>query len=509
MKNLFHKRNVSQGKSGADTAPAGRKKHKKTVVIIVIAVLVLLFLLLRGCSGDGRAVVTTTGAVRGSLQESISTSGTVEAEEVRVIFAPAGGKLSKVHVAAGDAVKKGDVLISYDDTQLEQTFRQAALQQKKSSAGYNGAVADSAESQAKLTEAETNLPVLEQQIADNKAYLKTLQSGLNQSQRDTANALADESYDLNQKAAGLEEELRNMEESDEDYTKKKKQLSRLQSQISRNAYLQQIAGSSDYVAEMEEEIQNVQELIADYEEYKAKMESQKNGSEAGVMDPYDKISFEADRELAEIAFAEAEKAYYESKAGLCAEFDAVVTRMDAVEGSTVTEGMQLLTLESSGSVKVRFNVSRQDVEKLEVGQRAEVNISGKIYDGEVSKIDRMATLNASNTPMVGVEVHIDEPDDKIILGLDAKLTVFTRSVEDALLVPLEALNADRDGDFLYVVENGVVVRKPVVCGISSDTQTEILQGITPNDQIILSYFGSIEEGAAVTAVPEGAAKAAE
>ena len=498
MKNIF-KREKAQG----STRPEAKKKRQRTIIIIIVVLIILLFLVLRGCSGGGvGAVVTTTSATRGSLQESISTSGTVAAEQIKVVFAPAGGKLDKVNVEAGDAVKKGDVLISYDSTALDRNFRQAALQQAKSNAGYNSAVADSAKNQAKLSEANINIPVLEQQIADNKAYLKRLQSSLRQSQRDTANALADESYDLNQKASKLEEEMRGMDPADDGYADKEKQLKKIQSQMSRNAYLQQIAGSSDYVAQMEDEIANVQELIADYEEYKARMESQKSGSELAVMDSYDKISYEADKELSEIAYAEAEKAYYESKSGLCAEFDGIVTEVSAVEGSTVMEGAQLLTLQSSESVKVTFSASKQDVAKLEVGQSAEVNISGNIYAGRVSKINRMASMNASNTPMVGVEIHIDEPDDKIILGLDAKLTVNTRSVENALLIPVEAVNADRNGDFLYVVENGVVVRKPVVCGISNDTYTEIAEGITESDQIILTYFGSLEEGMAVTVMPD-------
>lgn len=498
MKKIFEKIKLSK-----KPQTGGKKKRKKRIVIIVAAVVVLL-LILRGCGGgDAGVMVTTVGAVRGELQESISTSGTVEAEEVKVLFAPAGGVLDHVNVEAGDAVQKGEVLIAYDSTGLDRDFRQAALQQAKSVAGYDGAVADSARNQAKLSEANTNIPVLEQQIADNKAYVKDLESKLSQSQRDTANALADESYDLNRKAAELEEEIKNMDPSDTDaIAEKEKKLRKVQSQISRNTYLQQIANSSDYVAEMEEEIANVKELIADYEEYKAEMESQKTGSENGVMDSYDRISYEADRELAELTYAEAEKAYYESKSGLCAEFDGVVTEVNAVEGSTVAEGTQLLTLESSESVKVSFSASKQDVAKLELGQSAQINISGSLYTGKVSKINRMASLNASNTPMVGVEIHIDEPDDKIILGLDAKLTIFTRCVQDALLIPVEAVNADRDGDFLYVVEDGIVVKKPVVCGISSDTYTEIVEGITEEDQIVLSYYGSLEEGMAVTVMPE-------
>ena len=504
MKNIFKKNSGGEGQ----TRPAGsgkspkKKKSKKTIVIIIVVVIALLFLMLRGCGGgESGAMVTTTNAERGSLQESVSTSGTVSAEDVTVFFAPTNGKLANVNVAAGDTVKAGDVLIAYDSARLDRDFREATLQQEKSNAGYNNAISDSADNQAKLNEANTNLAVLDQQLTDQKAYLKDLEAKLNESQRGTQNALADENYDLTKDIAKLEEEMKDLTPGTDEYTKKEKKLKQKQSQLSRNNYLQQVANSSDYVAEMQAEIKRVQEQIADEEAYKAEMRSQKSASENGVMDSYDKISYEADKELAEIAYAEAEKAYYESKSGLCAEFDGVVTEVSAVQGSVVTEGMQLCRLESTENVKVSLQASKQDVAKLAIGQKAEVTISGNTYAGTVSKINRMASMNNSGTPMVGVEVHIDEPDEKIILGLDAKLTIETRSVEDALLVPVEAINADREGDFLYVVENGKVVRKPVTCGISNDTYTEIIEGITEEDQIIVTYYGSLEEGMAVAVMP--------
>ena len=54
-----------------------------------------------------------------------------------------------------------------------------------------------------------------------------------------------------------------------------------------------------------------------------------------------------------------------------------------------------------------------------------------------------------------------------------------------------------------MVENGMVVKRPVTCGISSDEYTEILEGVTEEDQIIVNSLTgiSLEEGMAVTAVP--------
>ena len=52
-----------------------------------------------------------------------------------------------------------------------------------------------------------------------------------------------------------------------------------------------------------------------------------------------------------------------------------------------------------------------------------------------------------------------------------------------------------------MAEDGIVTRRPVICGISSDTYTEVLEGITEEDQIILGSYTGLTEGMSVTVVP--------
>lgn len=471
-----------------------KKKRKKAPIIIAIIIILLLLVRIASCSlaGSQIAMVTTTQALRGDLQESVTTSGTVLSEEVKVIFAPVNGTLGEVKVEAGDSVKAGDVLISYDMDQMERTLRNAALQLERSTASYDKTMTNQASNQAKLNEASINLGVLNQQIADNEAYLKTLQNSLSQSQRETSNALAAEAFEIQQQLNSLDPG----ERTSDTYTE-------LSNRLARNSYLQQMAGSSDYVVQMQQEISDVQERLAEYQEYKARMESQKSSSEASVLDSFDKTQLNVEKEMADLSYQETEREYYIAKAGVTAEFDGIVTSCMALPGAGVAQGTQLLTLESSRNLKVAFAASQYDLEKIKLGQQADVVISGQTYHGEVSRINRMAERNASNTPMVGMEIHLLDADDNIILGLDARLTIYTSETQNALLIPVEAINADRDGDFLYVVEEGVVVRKPILCGISTDLYTEVLEGITENDVIILSSLTEIEEGMPVAILQDG------
>lgn len=446
------------------------KKRKKAPIIIAAIIIILIVIRMVSCafSGSAGVMVSTTNAFRGDIEENVSTSGKVVSEEKAVLFAPVGGRLNEVNVAAGDAVKAGDVLMTYDMEQMEERLQEATLQQTKSNASYNSTMTENSKSQ-----------------------------------RETQRQLSEESYELSRKSADLSKELQNSATSADRAKEINKELQDISASQARNSYVQSIAGSSDYVVNMQNEIASVQEHIEECETYKAKMQAQKDAGEGSILNGYQSKGYAADRDLAQLTYKEAEEQYYSAKKGIVADFDGIVTECTGVSGASVAEGAQLITLESSQNVKVSFDASKSDVAKLAIGQKVDITISGNKYEGEISKINRMATLNASNTPMVGVEVHLTNPDDKIILGLDAKLTVHTNSAQDTLLIPVEAINADKNGDFLYVIENGMVVKRAITCGISSDEYTEVLEGITEKDQIIVNSLTgiSLEEGMAVTAVP--------
>ena len=86
--------------------------------------------------------------------------------------------------------------------------------------------------------------------------------------------------------------------------------------------------------------------------------------------------------------------------------------------------------------------------------------------------------------------------------MEAKVELHTASVSQAVVIPLEAVNADKDGDFVYIVENGAVAKKRITTGISSDEYTQITDGISAGDQVITVTDMDLTEGMAVAAVPQ-------
>ena len=159
----------------------------------------------------------------------------------------------------------------------------------------------------------------------------------------------------------------------------------------------------------------------------------------------------------------------------------------------------MFTVQNLDDVSVNLSVSKYDYDKLAQGQKAEITLGDSAYKGTVARISRVATPNEKGAATISVRVDIDNPDDNIFLGVDAKAVIHAKEAKDVVTVPVEAVNIGKDGSFCYVVEDGVITRKNVTTGISSDSYVEIQEGLEKGDQI-LTDIGDHEEGDEVTPV---------
>lgn len=464
--------------------PAKKKKVIKRSIIGGIAGVFVLFIIFSNISAaNAKPMVSTTAVTRGDVEQILSTSGTVASEESRTYFAPISVKIGAIHAAAGETVNKGEPVITYDGEALSKEKRTKELELQANEGSYKSSAQKNSESWGDIGEANVNLEVLEQQITDIDNYIKELQKKVD----DKKAALAHEGALL---------QISLIDWSDNPDSEEYENLQKL---VQLNTYEQT---NNEEIRAWQEEISKYSDMLANCKEYKAEMKSQKTSGESTRLNEGGKEELEANKEMKAISTQTTLDAINESENGVLAEFDGVVTEMNVVEGAIPAVDSQLFKLESTEDVMVSISVTKYDLEKLKVGQKAVITVAGSKYDGEVSKIDKMATKNNSGAAVVNAEIKILNPDDNIFLGVEAKIAVSTATAEQALVIPVGAVNTDKEGDFVYVVENGIVTRKSIQTGISSDVYMEVLEGLNEGDQVMAEASAGIAEGMAVTAMPD-------
>lgn len=82
-------------------------------------------------------------------------------------------------------------------------------------------------------------------------------------------------------------------------------------------------------------------------------------------------------------------------------------------------------------------------------------------------------------------------------GASVRAEVVLSRRESAVLVPQVAVVRRPAGDVVYVVRDGRAEERPVRRGLRSGRMVEILEGLTPGDEVIVDGAGFLTQGAAV------------
>ncbi|MCM1174380.1 MAG: efflux RND transporter periplasmic adaptor subunit [Blautia sp.] len=478
---------MKEKKEKKEKVPMDKAKKKKIIrrsIFGAAAALIVLFMVRNSINaGNALPTVYTMPVTRGDVEQIVSTSGTVKTEESKTYFAPLAVRVGAVDAAAGDKVKKGQKLYAYDEEALADEKLLAELKMQSNEGEYESSVIKNNQYISELGEANINLDVLDRQIEDSENYVKEL----NQRITDKQDSLA------------LEGALLQISLLDWQNDPGSEEYMNLQKLVQLNTYEQQ---HNEEIEMWQKEVKEYEEKIAAYKEYRSEMKSQKSSSESGSLNSGSKSKLVADTQIERINAEETLASIEKVEGGVLADFDGVITEMSAVEGSTPTVGAQMVTLESTEKVKVEISVSKYDLQKIAAGQEADVTIAGNVYQGRVAKVNGMATINNSGAAVVGVDIGIENPDSGIFLGVEAKVAVHTDVAEQALVVPIEVINSDQEGSFVYTVENGILMKKRITTGISSNTLCEITEGLNEGDQIVGNVITGLEEGMAVTAIEE-------
>lgn len=155
---------------------------------------------------------------------------------------------------------------------------------------------------------------------------------------------------------------------------------------------------------------------------------------------------------------------------------------------TVLDTTTLMTLDPNELVSITIRVDETNIQSLDVGQEASVTIESigdDAFTGEVSEINKTATSSGGVT-MYTATITL-EKTEQMLSGMTADVAVTIEGVDDALLVPEDAVHKTSATSYVYTTydeetgELGGMVE--VVTGLSNGTYIEITEGLSEGDTV--------------------------
>jgi len=460
-------------------------RPKKSGLIALIVVLALgggaaWFFLSRSAAAKSTAVTTPdyyTSTVRsGDLRVTAEGSGTLTARQTLELGFTSAGTVAEVTTSLGAEVAAGDVLARLvTPPELEAKVASAELDlltaQQKLDALYKDA--DVATAQAYLDWVKAKDTFTDAQLTDQRtAYARCSQ----ETNTKYAKALDRAREKLNS--------LKNYYGSDE-YINAQNDYATAEANYK---YCTTFTNAEKTEAE-------AKLTVAESSLKTAETTYNTLKTSAGI-DPYDLALAEATVKEAESQLELARENL--AGAAITAPIAGKVMSIAKSAGEMVTSSTVMITLADMSSFYVDVYVDQADMDKLVVGEKAEIvydALPDQTFTGKVIQVDPVLTSSGNYLLAKGmVEISADEAESlkKLPLGLNATVTLVNQEALNTLIVSSGALIDLEDGTYSVFVKNadGKINLRTVEVGLVTADEVEIKSGLSAGETVTTGLVNS-------------------
>jgi len=193
-----------------------------------------------------------------------------------------------------------------------------------------------------------------------------------------------------------------------------------------------------------------------------------------------------------------------AKTRIRAPFAGLIGRRRVSAGAYVSVGRQITELARVDQMRVTFAAPERFMGDLKVG--VPVTIQTPAYPGETfrGRLSVVDPIIDPQTRTVQLVASVPNRDRRLRPGMSADVRVTLAQRSSALLVPDEAVFAEGNQEFVYVVQpDSTVVRAAVRLGTRDSAMVEVVSGLEAGTRVVRAGHQKLYEGARVLPVTSG------
>jgi RND family efflux transporter MFP subunit len=510
-------------------------KHKAwTAVIVVIVVIGGYYLIQKEKASQTTTTYTLSTVASGTVMTTVTGTGQVSANNQVSVPAQVAGTIDTIDVSVGQRVVAGQTLVHIDSTSAQQSLESAQI-------AYDQLVqppttGDITDAQNSLTQSYTNAF---NSVASAITDLQTIMPGINTTLYGQDGFLSDQhsSYLTStgqgyRNTAGQEFDKANIEYQNVLSEYKGVSLESATSTITK-LLADTHSMDSDVVKTLTDTQNTVTFIVTSQPDYDTKdvatAESdittwlnQTTSDNTSLLSAQNSIDTNENSyntlvtgatslqiQAQQLSLSEAQQNYdYQDVAS---PIDGTVALIDVTPAEQVSNGTAIATVVTSNEYAT-ISLNEVDAAKIVVGQKATLTfdaVNNLSIAGTVSEVDGVGTVS-QGVVTYNVKISFDSEDSRVKPGMSVNATIITAADQNVLIVPSAAVKTQ--GNISYVQEldqkystaqeaagvTSVNAPKsfPVVVGLSDDTNTEIVSGLSLGDQVITKT--TVTTGASAT-----------
>ncbi|MEX1230475.1 MAG: efflux RND transporter periplasmic adaptor subunit [Planctomycetaceae bacterium] len=194
--------------------------------------------------------------------------------------------------------------------------------------------------------------------------------------------------------------------------------------------------------------------------------------------------------LWEVAHANLEQTRVLMKyAQIRAPYDGLITRRwidsgDFVASAATSKTEPLFTVDRVDRLRLIFDIPESESALIQVGQPTSLKVDALKNRMFAGRIKRTTGVLDPQTRTLRVEAELDEPNESLRPGMYGMITVTLVERSQVVTLPTRCIQFDDQSPYVLCSLDGTAEKRFITLGYSDSSQTEIIEGLDPNDLVI-------------------------
>jgi len=156
-------------------------------------------------------------------------------------------------------------------------------------------------------------------------------------------------------------------------------------------------------------------------------------------------------------------------------------------GQLIGVGQPLMKIVESDPIRIKIWLPEKEYVRLDRTDPVSIVIEAFPETIITGTIDRIGITADERTNTFGVEILVENSNQRLKAGMTARVRITTATIADAILIPQSTVlyRSDRSEVFIAGPDNRAILRQ-VVLGLSSSDKIEITEGLSAGDQLIVT-----------------------
>jgi HlyD family secretion protein len=476
-------------------------------------------------------------AERRDIETTFEATGTLEAPRNVKISPKVSGRINFLEVHEGDAVRRGQVLVRIDDSQVEAEVRQQVA---------NLSEAQSRLAQALIAQGPTDVGV-KTQVRQQEASVASAAADYEQARRNleyqigaAQASVADTQGRVDNTAAAVSAASSDVASAQATLANARAKHARLANLLAKGyVAAQDVDDAATAVGVHEAALESARSKLNSAQAAHESALAQRKAAEQQVEITRNKGGADVEAARQKLAQAKASldyarantaqsPAYRQGVAALRASvsaaqaavnsaqarradtvlscpMDGVVTGRHQDPGAMASPGQAILTIQSFKQVWVSVAVPDDVSNRVQLGQAVQVTFDafpGQVFTASVVQMNPSADPDARQFT---IRAALDNASGAFRPGMFAHVVIVTERAEQVVAIPREAVQRDGGGEYVTVVDPDEKVRRqPVTTGLSDARYVSITEGLEAGQQVVAMSSVPLKDGKQVKPVVPGA-----